>query len=172
MNATKTIKGSWIDRCQFMGGTGTTHEELADGSQRAIASCVRGNPLPQFPTATTGHRPMKRQILLSLMTILLAGCQKDRFDDHLRPGTEMMLTSIGEYSVTVENMFREHYHSRVPMGTKVRVIKDCRNLDTYRETDAFMQRYRDIDIHVLEGQSQNENYTVKRYALDLIERTP
>jgi|SRR5271157_5071456 len=103
---------------------------------------------------------MKRHILLSLMAILLAGCSNS--DDHLKPGTEMMLSEAGANHLTVENMANGHSPSHVSKGTKVRVVREFGNDSTHRH----------IDIYILEGANKDENATVDPDHLLPIERTP
>jgi hypothetical protein len=104
-----------------------------------------------------GHSPIKRQILISLMAILLAGCLDS--DHSLKPGTEMMLSQDGAYFLTVKNMEKGLNDRSVSKGTKVRVITHSPDKD-------------EIDVYVLEGPNRNENFTLNHFHLLPIQSTP
>ena len=96
---------------------------------------------------------MKRNvsiILLSVLSLLLAGCSDS--DDHLKPGTEMMLNEAAANSLTVENMINGRSPNRVSKGTKVRVINDPRGPNDLGE----------VEVYVLEGVNKDEKVSVSR----------
>jgi len=97
---------------------------------------------------------MKRQILLSLMATLFAGCSY--IYGSLSPGTEMMLDQNGANAVLVDGM--EHYQTsgsldwQVSKGTKIRVIKDHPDINK-------------TEIYILEGDARNHTFTIYRSQL-------
>ena len=93
-----------------------------------------------------------RKIIVLSMVLCLAGCS----DNHLKPGTEMMLDEAGAASLTVHNMSTGHKPSEVSKGTKVRVIKDSDEI-----SGQFIDRYRKVEVYVLEGTNKDENFTVE-----------
>lgn len=100
---------------------------------------------------------MKRQLLLSLMAILLAGCS-----NRPTPGTEMMLSESGALHLSSDNLVNGHNPPDVRKGTRVRIVRDLGK--------DILTPF--IEIYILEGANKDENATVDPDHLLPIEKTP